>query len=112
MEMFWDSTLQELTDIIESKRRMLRAEEKARISRLFVLAEAITTRITYFLSDPEKRNPDMITYPWDFYPELFADDKQEVEMRKEKIEQEIQTQKVIDWANHINAMRHRKEEAE
>ena len=54
----------------------------------------------------------MIVYPWDFYPELFADDKQEVEMRKEKTEQEIQTQKVIDWANHINAMRHRKEEAE
>ena len=91
---------------------MYKAEEKARISRLFVLAEAISTRISYFFSDPEKRTDDSILQPWDAYPELFDDTKKEAEMRKEQHEQELQTQKVIAWAEQINALRHRKEEAE
>ena len=37
MDQFWDSTLLELSDIIESKARMLRAEEKAKAGRIFVL---------------------------------------------------------------------------
>ena len=91
---------------------MTKAKEKARIERLFVLAEAISTRISYFFSDPDTRSEEMIAQPWDFYPELFDDEKKEVEMRKEKAEQQIQTQKVIDWVNHVNELRHRKEEAE
>ena len=105
---FWDSTLLELRDIIESRKRM----ERANISRAFVLAEAISTRISYFFSDPETRDADMILKPWHVYPELFIDEEKEAEMRKEQHEQKIQTQKVIAWAEHINAMRHRKEEAE
>ena len=112
MDEFWDSTLLELNDIAESKVRMTRAEQKEQINYIFVLAEAITTRISYFFSDPKERTEDMIANPWDFYPDLFEDHKKEAEMRKEKTDQEIQRQKVIDWANHINAKRHRKEGTE
>lgn len=110
MDQFWDSTLLELSDIIESKARMLRAEEKAKAGRIFVLANAISSRIAYFFSDEKTRTEDIILQPWQAYPEYFKSEEQLLEERKEKQEMEIQRQKVIDWVNHINAQRHRGEE--
>ena len=112
MNQFWDSTLLELSDIIESKARMLRAEEKAKAGHIFVLANAISSRIAYFFSDEKTRTEDIILQPWQAYPEYFKSEEQLLEERKEKQEMEIQRQKVIDWVNHINTQRHRKEEAE
>ena len=112
MDEFWGSTLLELNDIIESKRRMIRAEDKAKAGHVFVLANAISSRIIYFFSDEKSRAEDMILQPWQAYPEYFKSEEQIAEERKEKQEMEIQRQKVIDWVNYINEMRHGKEETE
>lgn len=106
MDQIWDSTLLELNDIIESKRRM----EKAKAGRIFVLANAITSRIGYFFSDPKERTEDMILQPWQAYPEYFKNEKTLIEERREKQDMEIQRQKVLDRANYINALRKRREE--
>lgn len=110
MDQFWDSTLLELSDIIESKARMLRAADKAKAGHIFVLANAISSRIAYFFGDSKSRTEDMILQPWQAYPEYFKSEEQLLEERKEKQEMEIQRQKVIDWVNHINAQRHGGEE--
>jgi len=108
MNQIWESTILEITDIAESRKRTLKAREKAKAGHIFVLANAISSRIAYFFADEKSRSEDMILQPWQAYPEFFKDIKQEAEDRKEKQQMEIQRQKVIDWANHINALRHKK----
>lgn len=114
MDEFWGLTILELTDIINSKRKamqeMMIAKEKAEVNRVFVLAEAIATRISYIFSPEDSRDINSITQPWDYYPKLFEAEEKEAEMRKETAEQEIQRQKVIDWANKLNARRHKEKE--
>ena len=110
MDVFWDSTLLEIHDIVESKDRVVKEEEKVKAGHIFVLANAISTRIAYFFSSEKDRTEDMILQPWEAYPGLFGAEGQLVEERKEKTEMDIQRQKVIDWVNHVNAIRHRKED--
>lgn len=112
MDQIWDSTLLELSDIRESWERSRKAEDKVKAGHIFVLANAISSRIAYFFSDEKTRSEDMILQPWQAYPEYFKSEKEIAEERREKQEMEIQRQKVIDWVNHVNAQRHRKEEAE
>ena len=111
MDQFWDSTLLELNDIMESLSRMSRAKEKAKAGHVFVLANAISSRIMYFFSDEKSRTEEMILQPWQAYPEFFKSEKEMAEERREKQEMDIQRQKVIDWVNHVNARRHKREEA-
>ena len=112
MDQFWDSTLLELNDLKESWVRSRKAEDKVKAGHVFVLANAITSRIAYFFSDEKSRKEEIILQPWQAYPEYFIDEEKLAEERKEKQEMDIQRQKVIDWVNHVNAQRHRKEEAE
>ena len=112
MDQIWDSTLLELSDIRESWERSRKAEDKVKAGHIFVLANAISSRIAYFFSDEKTRSEDMILQPWQAYPEYFKSEKEIAEERREKQEMEIQRQKVIGWVNHVNAQRHRKEEAE
>ena len=111
MDQFWDSTLLELNDIMESANRMSRAKDKAKAGHVFVLANAITSRIVYFFSDEKSRKEEIILQPWQAYPEYFKSEEKLEEERKEKQEMDIQRQKVIDWVNHVNALRHKGEEA-
>ena len=106
MDDIWESTLLELDDALESFKR----RKKAKAGQIFVLANAISTRICYFFSDEKTRTEDMILMPWQAFPEFFVDERKLAEERKEKQEMEIQRQKVIDWANHLNALRHKREE--
>lgn len=112
MEQFWDSTILELHDIIESKTRMTKTEEKVKAGHIFVLANAISSRIAYFFANEKDRTEDMILQPWEAYPELFSEEKEHITQQKDDKEMELQRQRVIDWANHMNAMRHRKEGSE
>lgn len=62
-----------MEDIIESRDRRFEREEKQRIDRLFLLADAISSRINYFFSAAEDRIEPL--RPWDVYPALFAEEK-------------------------------------
>lgn len=110
MDQFWDSTLLELNDIMESANRMSRAKDKAKAGHVFVLANAITSRIAYFFSDEKSRKEEMILQPWQAYPDYFVDEEKLAEERKEKQGMDIQRQNVIDWVNYVNARRHKREE--
>lgn len=80
VDLYWNLTLQEIVDIIESETRRRREE----IGRLFVLADAISSRVAYFFSDPKKRRESDIVQPWDSYPSLFETAKEAHEDRKEQ----------------------------
>lgn len=92
VDSFWDFTLQELVDIIDSQTR----RRKEEIGRLFVLADAISSRVGYFFSDPKKRRPEDILQPWDSYHDLYKNDlaEQEIEAKEEKeIDAELEAYK-------------------
>lgn len=74
---FWESSIPEIEDLIDSFYRMERQREKLRIGQLFILAEAVATRVAFSFSPKEDRDSSLVLQPWDIYPELFAVEKKQ-----------------------------------
>lgn len=104
--MFWDLTLQEIVDRIESHGR----RQKEEINRLFVLAEVIANRVGFMFGDKKSRSEEDLLHPWHFYPKLFAEEKDEAEEPDPSEDRELQAYnaKMTLWAENWNR-RHRKE---
>jgi hypothetical protein len=81
IETFWESSLSELADYMESYRRKMRATKREEVLSLFLLANLISER--HPMVDKEKNIPSM---PWDIYPELFEEDKEKYEREQREIE--------------------------
>lgn len=90
-EMYWNLTISEMDDIIDSRNRTIEREEKRRIDRLFLLADAISSRISYIFSSEENR-VDPIRQ-WDVYPVLFAEEKEMHENAIQNMELEAYKEK-------------------
>lgn len=86
VDKYWDLTLQEIKDIIDSCNRMEILKKKDRVLELFVLAEATANRIIYGFNS--KHSESDLIQPWNFYPELFEDKSEELEKHREMIELE------------------------
>ena len=74
---FWEMTIPEITDTINALENQKTHDFKEQISVAFAEAEATSSRIAYIFTDPKKRNKKNIVMPWDLYPELFIDEKEE-----------------------------------
>ncbi len=85
-ETYWQLTKAEMDDLIDSRNRTFERDEKRRIDNLFLLADAISSRISYIFA-PEENRIEPIR-PWDVYPVLFAVEKQKHEEAIQKIELE------------------------
>lgn len=72
---FWESSLPEIIDRIQSADR----KRKQEIGNLFMLAEIISNRMFR-----DKDTPAVM--PWDYYPKLFAEDKANYEDQQRKNE--------------------------
>lgn len=92
---FWNLTLLEIYDRVESYRRTTELKRKEKIDQDFVLASAIATRVIWFFEDPKDRTQDQILEPYDAYPDLFKKEEEKVQANKQKLEIE----------KHIAAMR-------
>lgn len=77
VESFWSLTIPEIEDVMESHYREVKQKEKVKIERLFVLAEAIGTRVAFIFSDSKEEAKDCVLWPWDAYPELFSKEKEQ-----------------------------------
>lgn len=85
-EKFWDYSIAEIRELLLSYKRKRTIDEKIKIEQLFVLAEAISARVAFCFADKDERDVSMILQPWDFYPELFAEDEAISTKRQEEIE--------------------------
>ena len=103
---YWDLTLQEITDIIESHGR----RQKEEINRLFVLAEVISNRVGIIFSGKKDHDESDLLRPWHFYPDLFKDERATIEEPDPGEDTELQTynMKMKLWAENWNR-RNRKE---
>lgn len=98
---FWESTLNEIVDMMESYARSKTRERKQKIRDDFVLAKALTFNMSTLLSDEKKE----FCNPWDFYPNVFEEDKKLYEHQKLEAELADYRDKRRRWADEFNRRR-------
>jgi len=97
---FWAMSVGELTDVIEAEMETRKQERKARISDAFVQAQAIAAYVMH-----EKNSP--VPQPWDYYPELFKEDKEQYLENKKKAEIEEHKAQMREYARRLKEKRMR-----
>lgn len=104
---FWSSSLQEVFDFIESRKRVQEHRKKEKILDIFLLANLIAER--HPLTDKTKKE---LTMPWDYYPELFMEEAKQYTLAKKEAEFEAYKEKRIQYVREFNARRHNGEGGE
>ena len=102
-EEFWAMTPAEIVDRIESYQRKIKQEQILKTEQLFVLAEAIGSRVAFILSDQKDRS--ILLQPWDVYPQLFAEEKHSAEHSAEDREFEAYKESRRQHAAEFNRRR-------
>lgn len=77
---FWNHSPNEIYDILDAKLYREKQEEKRRIDKIFTLAQVITR---YMFPKDENTKPP---HPWDYYPDLFEEEKERYEKSEEDTE--------------------------
>jgi hypothetical protein len=72
---FWDYSLAEAVDLLESCERKAQRKRREEIRDVFLQAEVQARYLTL------KKNSD-VPHPWEYYPELFAEDQKAYEKKK------------------------------
>lgn len=75
IDVFWESSVLEIQDMMAALERMRKAEIKQQITNGFAVADAIASRIGYFFTDPNKRHESDIVQPWDSFADLFEEER-------------------------------------
>lgn len=99
-ELFWNSTLNEIMDMMESYVRCKARERKQQISDNFILSKALTLNISTLFSDRSE-----LCNPWDFYPQTFGEDKKEYEHQELEAKLAEYRNKRRQWADEFNKRR-------
>lgn len=95
--MFWELSVMEVYDLMESYTRTRRRDMKDRLMTAFVQAESTAEHIgTYLNKDNKAREM------WDFFPELFAEEKKLHEEAVEAEEAEKLRRSRVDYAREWN----------
>lgn len=89
----------ELLDKIRSYGRRMKQEKKQEINMCFLLADIIAGRVF-----AEKKED--IPQPWDYYPELFKEEKNIFEEEKEKQRFEEYKEQRRKYVEEFNRRRH------
>ena len=98
VHMFWQLSFGEVMDITEAYNRRERRLFKDAVRQQFLLAEIITRFMTR-----EKQEP--IPRPWEYYPELFADDKKAAETLEEEKQLQEMKERRRRYASEVNRRR-------
>lgn len=100
--MFWDLTILEVEDVLTAKGEFFDMNEKRKVENLFVLADAISSRIAYAFDNSKDKNPERILQPWDVFPEAFKDAKAKRDEQTEKAKLEDYKARRREWAEAVN----------
>ncbi len=80
IDQFWDSSVGEVLDLMESALRRRKSERKERAMLQVVLANQIAERVM--------GGKDRPTALWDYFPDLFETEKEQERVRQEEEELE------------------------
>ena len=100
---FWDLTVLEIREMIESYNRVKIQERKEKILDSYILSRMITNHVSLLLS-----NDVQIAELWEYAPELFAEEKQAMEEERQRQTLLLHKERMREFAERHN--RKRKEE--
>ncbi len=81
IERFWSSSLAEISDILESYKRVQKIRTKEKLLEMYQLAEWFSEHMAARL---DKDIP--VPYPWDKFPDIFAEEQLIFEEARQKQE--------------------------
>ena len=99
---FFEMSVQEVMDMINSYERVKRNEIKQQLVFNQVLSFQIKQEMVELLADSSQLEDDYKKQLWDFFPDLFAEDKKEYEKKKEEQDFEEFKKKRREYAQRIN----------
>lgn len=97
--------MSEINDLIASSNRNFEKNLKKEVGHMFMLAEAICTRIAYTFAPEQDRNENTIVQPWLYYPKLFEEDKDNLDRLNEGKELEDYKAMRMKYATEHNKRR-------
>ncbi|ACO18275.1 hypothetical protein [Streptococcus pneumoniae] len=100
---FWDLTVLEIREMIESYNRVKTQERKEKIIDSYRLSQMISNHVSLLLSNDAK-----IVEFWEYAPELFVEEQQAVELEQQKQALLLHKERMREFAERHN--RKRKEE--
>lgn len=90
----------EICDLMESNRRIERQQAKQRINQDFIMAE-VNARYLAMAMDGKGEIPKV----WEYYPELYADEKTQYETRMAADAMEDYKARRLDYVREFNRRR-------
>jgi len=101
-ERFWDLSILEITDIMESSHRTERKKEKQTLMNLHFLARDIGQFTALAIhGDKDIKIMDL----WDYFPELFSEENTEIKEESQKQQAAVYKAQMIDFALRHNHAR-------
>lgn len=82
-ERFWNYSIREISDIINSYQERENIRYKSEINNLFILADVTANRLGKLLGSNVKA-----VMPWDYFPRLFTAEKEQYEDKTKQAEYE------------------------
>lgn len=94
---FWDLTILEIRDMIESHNRVTIQKQKEKIVESYRLSQMIANNVSLLLSK-EAKPLDV----WDYAPELFQEERDQVEKARKEQEMRMHKERMRAFAESHN----------
>ena len=94
---FWDLTILEIRDMIESHNRVTIQKQKEKIVESYRLSQMIANNVSLLLSK-EAKPLDV----WDYAPELFQEERDQVEKARQEQEMKMHKERMRAFAESHN----------
>ena len=94
---FWDLTILEIRDMIESHNRVTVQKQKEKIVESYRLSQMIANNVSLLLSK-EAKPLDV----WDYAPDLFQEERDQVEKARQEEEMRLHKERMRAFAESHN----------
>ena len=94
---FWDLTILEIRDMIESHNRVTIQKQKEKIVESYRLSQMIANNVSLLLSK-EAKPLDV----WDYAPELFQEERDQIEKARQEQEMRMHKERMRAFAESHN----------
>jgi len=100
-ERFWELSIEEVRDILESAERKERGHLKQRLIEKHFLAKDIAQYVSLILNGSKVGIMEL----WDYFPELFGEEGSDIEKKRQEQEAAAYKVQMIDFAYRHNHAR-------
>ena len=107
--LFWESSLQEIFDLVESfnrKKEIERKDYEAKLKTEIMLNTVLAKQIGEYVACLFNKNAK-VTPPTKLFPELFEEENKEFEKKNLEIQMQLHKNRMHNLANRLNSSKRR-----